>query len=70
VKFTPVLEGTRIEVHMTYRPPGGVLGHALAHILGWDPKSRIDDDIVRMKSLLEDGKVRPGGERPRLFDFH
>ena len=71
IRFEEVDDGTtRVTVRMTYRPPGGVLGHAIAHILGWDPKSRIDDDIVRMKSLLEDGKVRPGGERPGLFEFH
>jgi uncharacterized membrane protein len=71
IRFEEVDDGTcRVTVRMTYRPPGGVLGHAIAHILGWDPKSRIDDDIVRMKSLLEEGKARPGGERPRLFDFH
>jgi uncharacterized membrane protein len=71
IRFEQIDEQTtRVTVRMTYRPPGGVLGHAIAHILGWDPKSRIDDDIVRMKAILEDGKVRPGGERPRLFDFH
>jgi uncharacterized membrane protein len=71
IRFEEVDDSTtRVTVRMTYRPRGGVLGHAIAHILGWDPKSRIDDDIVRMKSLLEDGKVRPGGERARLFDFH
>ena len=63
-------ETTRVTVRMTYRPPGGVLGHAIAHILGWDPKSRIDDDLVRMKGLLEEGKVRAGGERARLTEFH
>jgi len=61
---------TRVTVRMTYRPPGGVLGHAIAHILGWDPKSRIDDDLIRMKGLLEEGKVRQGSERVALTDFH
>jgi uncharacterized membrane protein len=71
IRFEEIDDGScRVTVRMTYRPPGGVLGHAIAHILGWDPKSRIDDDIVRMKSLLEDGKVRPSGERARQFDFH
>lgn len=56
-------EETRVTVRMTYRPPGGVLGHALAHILGWDPKSRIDDDLVRMKALLEDAKHRVPRDR-------
>jgi len=71
VRFEPIDDATtRVTVRMTYRPPGGVLGHAIAHILGWDPKSRIDDDLVRMKGLLEEGKVRAGGERVRLTEFH
>ena len=71
VRFEPIDDATtRVTVRMTYRPPGGVLGHAIAHILGWDPKSRIDDDLVRMKGLLEDGKVRAGAERARLTEFH
>ena len=53
----------RVTVRMTYRPPGGVIGHAIAHILGWDPKSRIDDDLVRMKALLEDKKHRVPRDR-------
>jgi len=56
-------EETRVTVRMTYRPPGGVIGHAIAHILGWDPKSRIDDDLVRMKALLEDKKHRAPRDR-------
>jgi uncharacterized membrane protein len=64
VKFEEVAaDETRVTVRMTYRPPGGVIGHAIAHILGWDPKSRIDDDLVRMKALLEDTKHRPPRDR-------
>lgn len=59
---------TRVTVRMTYRPPGGVIGHAIAHILGWDPKSRIDDDLVRMKGLLEDKKHR--APRDRFAHLH
>lgn len=71
VRFEPIDDATtRVTLRMTYRPPGGVLGHAIAHILGWDPKSRIDDDLVRMKGLLEEGKVRGGAERVRLTEFH
>lgn len=64
VKFEELPDDkTRVTVRMTYKPPGGVIGHAIAHILGWDPKSRIDDDLVRMKALLEDGKQRTPRER-------
>lgn len=47
--------GTRIEMDITYRPPGGKLGHAVAKVFGADPKSRVDDALVRVKGLLEQG---------------
>lgn len=69
VKFEELPDDiTRVTVRMTYKPPGGVIGHAIAHILGWDPKSRIDDDLVRMKALLEDAKLRP--TRDRFAHYH
>ena len=61
---------TRIHVLMTYRPLGGQLGHAIAHVLGWDPKARMDDDLVRMKGLLEVGFTRAHGQRTRLDELH
>ena len=71
VRFAPCLEGTRVRVDMTYRPPGGVLGHTLAHLLGWDPKARLDDDLVRVKALLENGRTRAHGHRVAVGDvFH
>lgn len=70
VTFDEAQGGTRVHVTMTYRPPGGVVGHALAHILGWDPKARMDDDLARMKALLEDGKTRAHHERIELADLH
>jgi uncharacterized membrane protein len=54
---------TRVHVQMTYNPPAGAVGHAVATLLGSDPKSRMDEDLVRMKSLLEEGRTRAHGER-------
>jgi uncharacterized membrane protein len=69
VRFEPVAGGTRVDIHLSYRPPGGAIGHAVAHVLGWDPKARIDDDMVRMKALLEDGQTRAHGERVTARDL-
>ncbi|HSK01856.1 MAG TPA: SRPBCC family protein [Kofleriaceae bacterium] len=69
VRFEAVPGGTRIDIYLSYRPPGGALGHAVAHLLGWDPKSRIDDDMVRMKALLEEGQTRAHGERVTARDL-
>lgn len=49
---------TRIDIHMAYNPPGGALGHAVAGFLLGDPKTLMDDDLMRMKSLLENGRTR------------
>jgi uncharacterized membrane protein len=70
VRFEEVPDGTRVHVQMTYHPPGGIVGHAIGHILGWDPKRRMDDDLVRMKTLLEEGKTRAHQHRVQLADLH
>jgi uncharacterized membrane protein len=54
---------TRVHVRMTYNPPAGALGHAFASLLGADPKSRMDEDLVRFKSLLEEGRIRVHGQQ-------
>jgi uncharacterized membrane protein/CBS domain-containing protein len=47
---------TRLHVEMQYHPPGGALAHALAYIFRRDPKTEMDDDLLRMKSYIEKGK--------------
>jgi uncharacterized membrane protein len=69
VRFEPLPDATRVTIRMSYRPPGGVIGHAIAHVLGWDPKARIDDDMVRMKALLEQGRTRAHGGRIAMKDL-
>jgi uncharacterized membrane protein len=46
---------TRIDIKMSYIPPAGVLGHAVAEAFGVDPKREMDDDLMRMKSFIETG---------------
>lgn len=57
---------TEIDVELCYEPPAGALGHAVASIFGTDPKQAMDEDMVRLKSLLEEGKTRGDGEPVRL----
>ena len=52
---------TRVQIDMSYNPPAGLLGHAVAALLGLDPKSALDQDMVQLKSLLEQGKARVDG---------
>lgn len=55
IRFEPLRGGTRVTVHMSYRPPAGMAGHAVASLLGRDPKHQMDDDLARMKTLVERG---------------
>lgn len=71
VQFEEVGEDTtRVHVHMSYMPPAGVLGHAVASLLGADPKSRMDEDLVRFKSLLEEGRTRAKGHAVTRDQLH
>ncbi len=58
VRFEPAEDGrTRVHIRMSYNPPGGWIGHGVAAAFGVDPKSSLDADLVRMKTLLETGRV-------------
>jgi uncharacterized membrane protein len=55
---------TLLQVRMVYVPPAGALGQLLAAILGSDPESRVEEDLARLKSLLEDlHTLAPGVRR-------
>jgi uncharacterized membrane protein len=49
--------GTRLDIQMSYNPPGGALGHLVASLFGADPKHALDEDLVRFQSLLQRGKT-------------
>jgi uncharacterized membrane protein len=61
VRFDSENGGTRVGIRMFYKPPGGVIGHYLAALLGADAKQDMDDDMVRLKSLIELGCTRAHG---------
>jgi len=48
---------TRVDILICYQPPGGELGELVATIFGVSPKQALDDDMVRFKSLLVNGKT-------------
>lgn len=52
---------TRMHVHLAYRPPLGGLGHAASTVFHADPKHRLDNDLLRLKSILEEGKTSAKG---------
>ncbi len=58
VEFTAApAGGTEVHVTIAYHIPGGALGKAVATILGESPEQQVNDDLRRLKQLLETGQV-------------
>jgi uncharacterized membrane protein len=58
IRFEDLGEGrTRLDIRLSYNPPAGLIGHAFAKLLGADPKKQMDDDLLRLKSLMEQGRA-------------
>jgi uncharacterized membrane protein len=55
IQLEPHHGGTDVTVRMSYTPPAGALGHGLATLLGADPRSKMDEDLARMKAYVERG---------------
>jgi uncharacterized membrane protein len=69
VRFQSLADGnTEIDVQLSYNPPAGALGHTVALLFGVDPKRAMDEDMVRLKSLLEEGKTRADKEPVHLSE--
>jgi uncharacterized membrane protein len=56
--------GTRVKVHLKYNPGVGAIGHAAAKLFGSDPKTLMDQDLVRMKTYLETWDAPADAEKP------
>jgi uncharacterized membrane protein len=72
VRFGPAPDGVSTEVHVVlhYDIPGGALGKAVAKYFGEEPHQQLDDDLRRLKQVLETGEVvrsdgAPWGKRAR-----
>jgi uncharacterized membrane protein len=67
IRFEPNPEsGTRVHIRLCYHPLAGAVGHALAKILGSDPKREMDADLVRMKTFIETGHPPHDAANPSL----
>ena len=53
VHFTPVGEGTEVRVVLSYDPPAGKVGAAVAKLLGEEPEQRVEEDLRRFKQVME-----------------
>jgi len=62
--------GTEVRVRLEYDLPAGPLGAAVARFFGEEPHQQVDDDLRRLKQVMETGEVvrsdgAPGGKRAR-----
>ena len=53
----PENRGTEVRVALSYNPPGGQAGHALAWLAGRDPASQVRYDLRNFKRTMETGVV-------------
>ena len=53
IRFVPENGKTRVDLRFCYHPPAGGAGQAVAELIGSDPRTKLNEDLGRMKSLLE-----------------
>jgi uncharacterized membrane protein len=60
--------GTEVSVELQYNPPAGILGAAAAQLMGEEPGLKVNEDLHRLKQILELGEIvttkgQPSGRR-------
>ncbi|WP_417388559.1 SRPBCC family protein [Gimesia sp.] len=56
--------GTDLVVSIKYNPPGGRLVTQIAHLLGQDLQSELDQDLKDLKQLMEAGEIATNAMEP------
>ena len=49
--------GTLVRVELAYRPPAGPLGVTVAKLMGREPELQVEEDLRRLKQLMEAGEI-------------
>jgi uncharacterized membrane protein len=59
VHFTPTPDGTGTDVRvvLSYEPPAGKVGAAVARLLGEEPSKQVADDLRRFKQVMDSGDI-------------
>ena len=59
IKFEPNTggRGTTVTVEINYEPPAGLLGVALAKVIGQDPDGMTKENLRQFKQLMETGEI-------------
>ena len=53
VHFAPAEGGTEVRVVLSYDPPAGKVGAAVAKLLGEEPSHQVEEDLRRFKQVME-----------------
>lgn len=48
---------TTMHLKMTYNPLAGVIGHGMARLIGSDLKTMLEEDLLRIKTVLDEGVI-------------
>ena len=70
-KDAPGNRGTEVRVEMQYNPPAGVMGAMVAKLFGEEPTQQFEEDLHRLKQILEAGEIlttsgQPSGAKSRI----
>jgi uncharacterized membrane protein len=57
--------GTEVRIELQYNPPAGAAGALISSLWGEEPTQQIDDDMLRLKQILEIGEVLTTKGQPR-----
>ena len=64
-KDAPGGRGTEVHVSLTYHPPLGPVGAALAKLFGEEPSQQVGEDLKRFKQRFETGEVATTQGQPQ-----
>jgi len=64
VHFIPAAEGTEVRVVLSYDPPAGKVGAAVAKLLGEEPEQQIEEDLRRFKQVVEAAEAPARSRKP------
>jgi uncharacterized membrane protein len=56
--------GTEIQVELNYLPPAGAVGAAVSKLFGEEPGRQVQEDLRRLKEMLEAGEVPTTAGQP------
>ena len=56
--------GTKVIVSLQYAPPAGQIGAKLVKLLGNNPEQEVDEELHRLKSIIEAGEIPTSAGQP------